>query len=95
MSFFKNIFQSESPVSSRRIIAVWIAFVIISYTVYKGVNEDNAIQFVYAFLGFLAVLLGLTTYQNITKIKKSDGSEFSSTVNPDPDTPPPGDDKPS
>lgn len=92
MSFFKNIFQSESPVSSRRIIAVWVAFVIIGFIVYKGVNEQNALSFVHAFLGFLVLVLGLTTYQNVKSPKKDKVSGF--TVNPDPKVPPVEDEKP-
>lgn len=72
LRFFKQIFQAESPVSSRRIIAFWFAFVILSFIVYKGVNETNAIEFIYAFLVFMGGLLGLTTAQNIvSKVQNS------------------------
>ena len=72
IKFFKQIFQSESNTSSRRIIAIWFAFVIIGYVVYKGVDSTNALQFVHAFLVFIEVLLVLTTSQNvISKIQNS------------------------
>ncbi len=72
MKFLKQIFEAESQVSSRRIIAFWFGFIILSYIVYKGVTPDNAIEFVYAFLVFMGALLGLTTTQNIvSKIQNS------------------------
>ena len=84
MSFFRNIFQAESPVSSRRIIAVWVAFILVSFVVYRGVNQDNALSFLHALLAFLGVILGLTTFQNVkTKMEGKNG-----TINPDPKDPP-------
>jgi len=81
MSFFKDIFRSESPVSSRRLIALWVAFVILSIIVWKGLTPDNAVDFLVPVLIFLGSLLGITTTQNIMSLihknsaKKSVGGD--------------------
>lgn len=86
--FLSDIFKSESPVSSRRLIAVFIGIVLLSYVIWKGVTSDNAIEFLHALLVFLAALLGLTTYQNVVKVKKGDREFTQKSVggeNPKPD----------
>ena len=69
-SFFRDIISAESDASSKRLIAVWFAFVvtgIVTYALWKGEVHETIITIFQALLWLIGALAGIGTAQAIGK----------------------------
>jgi TRAP-type C4-dicarboxylate transport system permease small subunit len=80
ISFIAGIFSSESPTSSKRILAFMFSIsLILAYFYSTDLGLKRLI--IYCFCGLIALLLGLATVENIVSIFKGTNNSTNTVVN--------------
>lgn len=75
--YLKKIISSDSKESSKRFIAIWAMILVTAAVIVALTKCDNTIEVLYVLLGFVASLLGITSWQSI-RTKKHENNKNSS-----------------
>lgn len=71
-AFIKNLIKSDTQESSKRFLAVYIILVLVSWIVFAYTKSTNAEIILIELLGFVAVLMGVASWQSVKNKSKDD-----------------------
>lgn len=63
LNFFARIIQSDSKESSKRVAALWVVIVLVSFCVFLYTNKDNVVSVLELLFWFGGALFGLGVAQ--------------------------------
>lgn len=70
LNFLKAIISSSNDTSSKRLFALWTMVLItgiVTFALYKNEVENSILNMLYALLGLVVSLAGVSTYESATK----------------------------
>jgi hypothetical protein len=66
LRYFRKLIEANSQDSSKRFLALY-TMILVSYTVFRFTNKENAITILELLLGFILVIMGVAVWQSIKK----------------------------